>query len=150
MASVCAFKLPILKKAITKFKRVFFKKTVAQGRRMSLLFWSSPSGSSPRAESAVPAHSGRCPPFASLEALLPRCMGQRLADPSIRVSSVRWVSARDRVVNDKWERRSISDIGSHRAKYRSNIGGCPDAKYWHILAENLIYRQFRVIFHNKN
>jgi hypothetical protein len=37
----------------------------------------------------------------------------------------------------KWERRSISDIGSHRAKtskYRSNIGGCPDAKYWHILA----------------
>ena len=38
------------------------------------------------------------------------------------------------MVNDKWERRSISDIGSHRAKYRSNIGGCQDAKYWHILA----------------
>jgi hypothetical protein len=36
----------------------------------------------------------------------------------------------------KWERRSISDIGSHSGKYRSNIGGCPDAKYWHILAEN--------------
>ena len=30
------------------------------------------------------------------------------------------------------------------------VVGCPDAKYWHILAENLIYRQFRVIFHNKN
>jgi hypothetical protein len=57
---------------------------------------------------------------------------------------------RGRVVNDKLGRRSISDIGSHRAKYRSNIGGCPDAKYWHILAENLIYRQFRVSFHNKN
>jgi hypothetical protein len=35
---------------------------------------------------------------------------------------------------NKWERRSISDIGSHRAKYRSNIGGCQDAEYWHILA----------------
>jgi hypothetical protein len=34
------------------------------------------------------------------------------------------------VVNDKWGRRSISDIGSHIAKYRSNIGAAKSAKYW--------------------
>ena len=60
------------------------------------------------------------------------------ADPPYNLQLKKLLTRPDRskvsAVNDKWERRSISDIGSHRAKYRSNIGGCPDAKYWHILA----------------